>query len=200
MAELNDKKYEEWEEYISDKFFINEFDVSEDKNTSSTKIITVTSKEPTSKTKIVFDFPTSGLCRVCFYHPDSPLHNIDNDKERLRALMYSDYELTTENLMNTNEYLEIPLHFGWTEQATYYKEQLIKSEVLYYDGIVWQTIFIERNLSWFDKAGCLITLFAWPILYIQHRLVKHRLNKNTKNVRITTSHILPMKQQKSTNR
>ena len=200
MAELNGKKYEEWEEYINDRFPTNEFDISEDKETSSTNVITVTSKNPTLKTKIVFDFPTSGLCRVCFYNPDSPLHNEDNEKERLRALMYSDYELTTENLMNTNEYLKIPLHFGWTEQVTYYKEQLIKSEILYYDGIAWQTILIEQNLSWFDKAGCLISFFAWPILYIQHRLVKHRLNKNYKNVKITTSNILPMVHQRSTNR
>lgn len=199
MAELNGKKYEEWEEYINDKFPPNEFNISEDKETSSTNVITITSKDLTSETKIVFDFPTSALCRVCFYNPDSPFHNAENEKERLRALMYSDYELTTENLINTNEYLEIPLNFGWTEQVTYYKEQLIKSEVLYYDGVVWQTIPIEQNLSWFDKAGCLISFIAWPILYIQHRLVKHRLNKNNGNVKITTSHILPMVQRKSTN-
>ena len=200
MAELNGNKYEEWEGYINDKFPSNEFDISEDKDTSSTNVITVTSKDPISKTKIVFDFPTAGLCRVCFYHPDSPLHNEDNDKERLRSLMYSDYELTTENLMNTNEYLKIPLYFGWTEQATYYKEQLIKSEVLYFDGVAWQKIPIEQNLSWLDKAGCLVSFIAWPILYIQYRLVKHRLNKSSKNVKIVTTPISPVVQQKSTNR
>jgi len=192
MAELNGKKYEEWEEYINDKFPPNEFNISEDKETSSTNVITVTSKDSTSKTKIVFDFPTSGLCRVCFYNPDSPLHNADNDMERLRALMYSDYALTTENLLDTNEYLEIPLYFGWTEQGIYYKEQLIKSELLYYDGVAWQTILIEQNLSWFDKAGCLLSFIAWPILYSQYRLVKYRLNKNNKNVKITSSQVLPM--------
>lgn len=200
MTELNGKKYKEWEEYIIDKFPSDEFDISADRGTSSTNVITVTSKDPTSKTKIVFDFPTTGLCRVCFYNPDSPLLNADNEKERLRALMYSDYELTTENLMNVNEYLEIPLHFGWIEQGTYYKEQLIKSELLYYDGVTWQTIPIEQNLSWFDKAGCILSLLAWPVLYIQYRLVRHRLNKNNKHVKITTSHIIPMARQISTNR
>ena len=192
MAELNGKKYEEWDEYINDKFPISEFDISEDNTTSSTNIITVTVKDRTSKTKIVFDFPASGLCRVCFYNPDSPLHNADNNKERLRALMYSDYELTTENLMATNEYLDIPLYLGWTEQGTYYKEKLIRSEILYYDGVAWQTTLVKQNLSWFDKVGCLLSFFAWPILYVQYRLVKHRLNKDNKNVKITTAQVLPM--------
>jgi len=134
MAELNGKKFEDWEEYIYDKFPSKEFVLSEDKDTSSTNVISVISKNPSSKTKIVFDFPTADLCRVCFYNPDSPFHNTQNDQERLRSLLYSDYELTSENLKNTNDYLEIPLHYGWTEKATYYKEQLIKSELLYHNG------------------------------------------------------------------
>jgi len=192
MAELNGKEYEEWRDYISDKFPNAEFEITESKDTSSADLITITTKDSTSKTRIVFDFPTSGLCRVCFYHPDSPLHNADNDKERLRALMYTDYELTTEYLTTINDYLEIPLHFGWTEQATFHKNKLIKSELFYYDGISWQTIPIDQNLSWSDKVGCLLGFFAWPILYIQYRLVGHRLNKNHKNVKITTAGILPM--------
>lgn len=125
-------------------------------------------------------------------HPGSPLHNANNDTERLRSLLCADYELTTENLINTNDYLEIPLCFGWTEQAVFYKEKLIKSELLYYDGVTWQSIPIEQNLSWFDKAGCLLSFFAWPILYVQSRLVKRRLNRNKRSVKITTSLISPM--------
>jgi hypothetical protein len=200
MAGLNGKKYNEWGEYIKDKFAATEFDITEDKDTSSTTVLTVISKDTTVKTKIVFDFPTMGLCRVCFYNPDSPLINADNDHERLRALMYSDYELTDENLKNTNDYLQIPLYYGWTEQVIYYKERLIKSELLYFDGIAWQTIPIEQKLSWFDKAGCLLSFFAWPILYVQYRLVRHRLNKTNKNVKVTSAHISPMVKQKSTNR
>jgi hypothetical protein len=192
MTELNGKKYQEWEDYINEKFPTSEFFITEDNDSSSTKVITVTTKDPTSKTKIVFDFPTSGLCRVCLYNPASPLNNAYNDKERLRALMYSDYELTTENLMNANDYLRIPLYFGWTEQATFYKEDLVQSELLYYDGVAWQIIPIERNLSWFDKVGCLLGFFAWPILYIQYKFVKRRLNRNNRNVKITSTIIQPM--------
>jgi hypothetical protein len=105
MAELNGKTYETWEDYIADKFPTSEYYITEDKDTSSTNIITVSSKDNTPKTEIIFDFPTIGLCRVCFYNPDSPLHNAGNEKERKRALMYSDYELNDENLKATDEYL-----------------------------------------------------------------------------------------------
>jgi hypothetical protein len=37
MAELNGRKYEEWVEYINDKFPSKEFDITEDKDISSTK-------------------------------------------------------------------------------------------------------------------------------------------------------------------
>jgi hypothetical protein len=37
----------------------------------------------------------------------------------------------------------------------------------------------QRNLSWFDKAGCLLSFIAWPILFIQHKIVRHRMDGGT---------------------
>ncbi|MEO8404371.1 MAG: hypothetical protein ABI480_07245 [Chitinophagaceae bacterium] len=189
MAKLNNKVYDDWEEYITDKFPAVAFNISTEK-TESSKIIRISSKSK-SKTLILFDFPTSDLCRTCFYHPDSPFLNADNDKERQRALMYSDYELNDENLQNTNEGLNIPLYFGWSEKAFYYKGKLLRSELLYFDGVNWQTISIEQNLGWYTRAGCLITLLTWPVLLIEYKLVKHRL-KNDKHVKITQADIPPI--------
>jgi hypothetical protein len=192
MAELNGKQYVEWEEYIRDKFSAPFFNITEDKSTSSANVITVTAKEPAIKTRIVFDFPTAGLCRTCFYHENSPHLNADNEKERLRALMYADFEISDENLANTDEYLKIPLYFGWTEQVINYKDQLVKSDLLYYDGVSWQTIPLERHINWFDKVGCLTAVIAWPVLYVQAQFVKHKLTTDNKHVTVTSNHILPM--------
>lgn len=120
------------------------------------------------------------------------MHNADNDNERLRSLMYIDFELTAENLAETDEYLKIPVNYGWTEQVTYYNGKQVKSELLYHNGVLWQSVLIDQKFSRFDKAGCLLTLLAWPVIYIQYRIVKSRLYKNNQDVVITKKAILPM--------
>jgi hypothetical protein len=49
MAELNGKKYEQWEEYIHDKFPAGEFNISKTKDTSFAEVLTVSSKYSSSK-------------------------------------------------------------------------------------------------------------------------------------------------------
>lgn len=151
MAELNGKKYESWEEYIEDKFPTSEFNIQEERDTDSSKIIIVTTKNKTSETRLVFDFPTSGLCRFTFYHPNSPFLNMDNDEERKRALMYADFEISNENLLNMDETISIPLHYGWIEETTYYADESFISNLRYYDN-AWHTIPLKKKKGWFSKS------------------------------------------------
>jgi hypothetical protein len=196
MVELNGKTYEDWKEYIADKFPGSDFIATEITDTSNTNIITIKSKKGNSETEIVFDFPTPSLCRITFYNPKSPLHNSENDKERKRALMYDDFTITNENVKNSDDYLNIPLYFGWTEEAVYYKDALVISEARFYEGGTWNIIWSENKLSWSNKAGCLVNLLAWPILIPQHKFIYKILEKSTHEKRVLQSDIAPMIEKK----
>ncbi len=196
MAELDNKIYENWPAYIADKFPSADFVVTETANSSSGGTIKIKSKNGNSTTEIACDFPASGLCRVTFYNPESPLHNAANDKERQRALMYDDYEITNENLKNTDDYLNIPLYFGWTEEATYYKGVLVHSEARFYESGGWTVMWSESKLSWSQKVGCLINLIGWPILIPQHRFIYKRFNSSVTEKRIIQSNIPAMTDRK----
>ena len=195
MTEFNGKIFERWEDYITDKFPNSHFDVSGERIAQSGKVITIQPTDLDSKTRIVFNFPVEDYCICTFYHPDSPQHNASNDRETSRSFMFSDYAFNGENLAAMDSYLKIPLYFGWTEEVTYFNGKLVKSQLLFHDGIAWHTWVIERNISWFDQSGCLVTLLFWPVLYIQHLFAKRMLSWSSKDVKIERVQILPILRQ-----
>lgn len=190
MQPLN--HYLNWEDYIKSKFSSNIFDIIETKNELKELEIRVRKSDGSSDTEIVFDLPVSNICRVTFYNPQSTYSNSENDIERQRAMFFDDYELTQENLEQTENYLNIPLYYGWTEQCIFYKGRLVKSELLYFDNISWKTILLKQNISWLDKSNCLLLLLAWPVLYIQYKFVKNHANIGSPNVTVKKVQISPM--------
>lgn len=193
MATLNNRDYPDWRSYINDKFSDPDF-VIIDNTGDPDPVIVIRSATNNSLTSILFDLPTADLCRVTFYNPDSPLHNTENDKERARSLFFSDYGLNDENLKNVDEYLDIPLYFGWTEEAVYYKGELVIAEARYFGRNSWNHIWSNSNLSWSEKTGCLINLLAWPVFIPQHKYIYKRLNSAEREKKVVLTNIPPMLQ------
>lgn len=194
MAELNGREFNNWEEFIYYEFPDNEFGIEVRETESNRKEILVTSRHQISKTIIVFYFVTPEYCRAFFYHPNSPHHNANNEKEKSGEIGLDDYDFTTENMVHLKNILDIPVKHGWTEKTTQFKGKLKTSEIRYYDGLEWQIIPIGQNISWFNKAGCLLILFAWPILLIRDKLVQVYFRHNKKHFSHSTSCIPPMKE------
>lgn len=132
MTQLNNQTYLNWLDYITDKFPVDQFIINiEDFPEEKIDTITVTLKDGSSRTSLVFDIIDNDLCRECFYHPDTVLYNAENNRERNRSLMVSDYELSDENLSAMDDYLDIPLYYGYTERTVYIKGQLRRVDLLY---------------------------------------------------------------------
>ena len=161
MTELNEKAYLNWRDYIADKFPAGQFNIHiEEDPEYKTETITVTLKDGSSRTSLVFDVIANYLCRASFYHPDTVLYNAENDRERKRSLLVSDYELSDENLADMNDYLDIPLYHGYTERSVYSKGQLRRIDLLSYGT----TIPIYNSVS---AGGCLLGIFTWPFKLFQ---------------------------------
>lgn len=161
MTQLNNQTYLNWLDYITDKFPADQFIINiEDFPEEKIDTITVTLKDGSSRTSLVFDIIDNDLCRECFYHPDTVLYNAENNRERNRSLMVSDYELSDENLSAMDDYLDIPLYHGYTERTVYIKGQLRRVDLLY-NG---HTIPIYDNTS---AGGCLLSMITWPFKFLK---------------------------------
>ena len=156
MALLNNKTYDSWLDYITDKFAGDRFNITvKEIPEEKTDTITVTLKDGSSRISLVFDIIAHNLCRESFYHPDTVLYNAENDRERKRSLMLADYELSDENLSAMDQYLDIPLRYGYTERTVYANGEFRRFELLYKGQI-------HRVYDNTSAGGCLLSIFTWP--------------------------------------
>ncbi len=173
MAQLNNQIYLNWQDYITDKFPADQFNITiKEIPEEKTDTITVTLKDGSSRTSLVFDIIDNNLCRECFYHPDTILYNAENDRERKRSCMVSDYELSDENLAAMDEYLNIPLRYGYTERTVYANGKFRRFELLYKGRI-------HRVYDNTSAGGCLLSIITWPF-----RSLKKANNEEIKDISI----------------
>jgi hypothetical protein len=191
MAHLNGKQYLSWEDYIQDKFPKALFDINiETKGASS--VLRITDKKKISKTEIVVDLVQQNACRVTLFNPESQAVNKDSEIERSKEMQAGENSLTNELLQRTDDYINIALYRGWTERTYYYKERFWRSEFMYFEDGDWKTFPLETEYpSWINRRGGLLVLVTWPLLLIQHGIMRRRI-RDSKLITMNGRSIPPM--------
>jgi hypothetical protein len=179
-----------WKEYLFDKFPDGDFLVEQiDKGNDSIESYSIKRKNSTNQTEIVFEiFKTDDykeLFNVLFYNPDSPMLNESNEQDKY-GFDGQGSTFDKENLLQLNDWLQIPLIHGWTERTTYYVDRPIKTDLIWIQRGKLTEIPLKQN--YLDKFGCL----TFPIIPFVTWWTNWKLKHMTKQVRIDERIIRPM--------
>ena len=192
MAMLDTKEYGSWLEYFNDKFPPDKVIVDHE-NTETGTVIRVRSKVINCETRLVIEFPGEDACIINCTNSDSELVRVKKSPEVLNNILFETYYTFNDiSLDQLDNQLNIPLYLGWTEELVFYKQKLVEAQVRFNDGVRWNSLPVEKNRSWLDSAGCLLTLFTWPVLYLQHQVVLMLYSKKVRKVVVREKVIGPM--------
>ncbi|RYY62042.1 MAG: hypothetical protein EOO05_04190 [Chitinophagaceae bacterium] len=192
MAMLDGKEFESWDHYFREKLPASQLVIDQDTN-SPGREMHVRSRLIECETKLVIEFPGADTCMVTCHNPLSPLVLYRPGSGLLNGAMFeSYYEFNDISLDQLDNQLNIPLYFGWTEKLDFHKGKLIEAQLLFEDRSGLHALPVEKNRTWLDKAGCLLTLFTWPVLYLQHQFVLFLYKKGYRQRDQTLSTTVPM--------
>lgn len=179
-----------WKEYLFDRFPDSDFAVEHiDNRNDIIESYSIKRKNSDSKTEIVFEIFKSDnykeLINVLFYNPNSPMLNESNNEDKY-GFDGQGSSFNNENLIHLNDWLLIPLKYGWTEKTTYYADRPIKTDLIWIQRGKMTEIPLKQN--YLDKFGCL----AFPIIPFVTWWTNWKLKHKTKNVRVDERVISPM--------
>lgn len=191
MAQLDGREYKNWEEYIQTKFPPDIFNVNTDSIESVTTYF-ITTKESLSKTRIYLELIDGIALRASFDNPESPVSIKEGQEERERAFLFDDFALNDAHLVFTDQYLNIPVYYGWTEKRTYYRNKVLRVELFYNNSKNQEHLFINTYYwTWHEKAGCLLLPIVLPAIWIESKIVNHKI-KRGKEIKVEAKEITPM--------
>ena len=157
--ELNDIVYENWKDYLVKKFQNDEtYNVEEfDKENDYIESYKITLQNKTSETEIIFqifkkEIPYVEIHDVVFNNPKSPKLTEDNLKN-IYGFDGVGSVFNKENLENIEDWLNIPLKYGWKEKTIYFNGRELKTNAIWKQNGKIHEIPIRQN--YLDKFGCL---------------------------------------------
>ena len=179
-VEFEDTKLNNWKDYLLHKFpetifNLKQFDL-EDEYVESYK---VTLKNNLSKTEIIFQIfknkiPYVEIHDVKFNNPLSPKLTFENTKNPY-GFDGVGSEFNLKNLTNINEYLNIPLKYGWKEKTIFFNEKELKTNAIWkQDGKIFE-IPIKQN--YLKGYGCLSVPIIPIIIFWNSQKIKLFPNK-----------------------
>jgi hypothetical protein len=187
--EFNEIIYDNWKDYLIKKFQsdetynVEEFDVENDYIES----YKITLKNKTSDTEIIFqifkkEIPYVEIHDVVFNNPKSPKLTEDNLKNSY-GFDGVNSVFNKENLVNIEDWLDIPLKYGWKEKTTFFNGKELKTNAIWrQDGKIHE-IPIRQN--YLDKFGCLtFPLVPFVIFWNSQKLKMYPKKTETKIIEI----------------
>ena len=157
MLTFNNKTFNNWKEYIDEKFADKSLFVVEQFDKDNEHIISyrIKSTDHNCKTEIIVklfiekDF--SEVFDIHFNHPDSPFWTEENNKNNY-GWDGQGGSFTLEDLIDADEWIDIPLFYGWTETTFYFDNIEIKTEAEWYPQ---KNKPIPITQNYLSRYGCL---------------------------------------------
>ena len=192
MAMLDGKEFDSWDQYFREKLPAARLVIDQDMQ-SPGREMRVRSRLIESETRLVIEFPGADTCMVTCFNPASALVRYQSGGELLNGAMFETYyEFNDISLDQLDNQLNIPLYFGWTEELDFHENKLIEAQLLFEDKGGWHALPVEKNRTWLDKAGCLLMLFTWPVLYLQHQVILFLYKKGYRRKKQIRFTVVPM--------
>lgn len=157
MLTLYEKTYNNWKEYFDDKFsdkslfIVEQFD-KDNKNIYSYRI---TSTNENCKTEIIvqlfIDNDFAEVFDIHFNHPDSPIWTTENKKNNY-GWDGQGCSFTLKDLIDSDDWINVPIFHGWTETTFYFDNVEVKTEVYWYPM---ENGTIPISQIYLNNFGCL---------------------------------------------
>ncbi|MFV1885501.1 MAG: hypothetical protein ACMZ7B_13510 [Balneola sp.] len=194
------KTYKNWKDYFLDKFSDKELFKVElfDLDDKFLENYRVTTNKEDSETEIIYQIHIDGikyveLFDVHFNNPKSPKLTAEN-KSNNYGFDGQGSTFNEKNLIELDDWIEIPISKGWTEKTTYYDGQEVKTECIWTQDNKSEVIPIDQK--YLDNYGCLL----FPIVPFKIILTNRKLKRNIEKVTTVENVIEPMIKYKSTYR
>jgi hypothetical protein len=193
MVRYKNKIINNWKEFVFEKFGDNNIFLIEKKLHTNPHIdeYQVSIKDKSNETKIIFQLNNWNSAKwriynVFFSNPNSPKLTDSNRSEKNRDFDGEDSIFNQHNLIEIEDWIKIPLYYGWKERTTFYNEVEIKTDCFWIqDGNI-EEIPIKQN--YLNNYGCML----FPFIPIKIWLTNRKLKRNSDKVRIEQHIIQPM--------
>lgn len=190
--EFQGKTYCNWKDYFLDKFSNKDLFIVEqlDLDKIFLESYRVTSKNGECETEIIYQMHIDEikyieLYDVHFNNPNSPKHTNEN-KSNQYGFDGQGSTFNEINLINLDEWIEIPLSKGWIEATTFFEGKEIKTECTWTQNN--KSVTIPITQEYLEKYGCLL----FPIIPLIVFLTNRKLRKNPTKVKVDKKVIPPM--------
>ncbi|MGQ7947580.1 hypothetical protein [Flavobacterium sp. WC2509] len=191
-VKLKEIIYDNWKDYFIKKFSENNiFDIQEfDVENEYVESYNITLKDKSSKTEIIFqifkkDIPYLELHDIRFNNPNSPKLTENNTKDP-NGFDGVGSEFNLKNVIDVEDWLNIPLNYGWKEKTTYYNGKELKTEAIWKQNGKISEIPIKQN--YLEKYGCL----SFPIVPFAIFWNSQKIKLFPKKIEIKIIEIEPM--------
>lgn len=167
MRRLHHKTFNNWKEYIDDKFADGSLFVVEqyDKGNKVISSYRITSRDRTCETevivRIIIDDDFTKLHDVHFNHPNSPYWSAANKNNPYGMDRHVSIH-TWKDLNHVDEWIDVPLFHGWTETTYYFDSIEIKTEAEWYPHEKGPIVLKQDYLSGY---GCLTFPFLSFVIW-----------------------------------
>ena len=166
---------ENWKEYFHERFAGHEgLRVTDEGN--STRITSATGESRTT-IEIVYGGGDWDLHDILFWNPESPASRKSFGRDSAGGGFFgSEREFTRENVDENEEWLDVPLCEGWTEEAIFVEGKHVKSILCYVQA--GETVEITEYM---EEVGCLLSI--WQSLRYSERWNQGRMESRHITIR-----------------
>lgn len=183
---FKDNSYSNWKDYIDQKFADRTVFNIEQFNKDNEDLLSyrVTSTDLIIKTEIIIELlyerDLLEVYDIHFNHPDSP-KLMEEHKANEYGWDGQGSDFNFENLKNADDWIDVPLKYGWTETTFYFDDKEVKTEAEW-KGKINSSYPIKQN--YLDPYGCLVFPVVPIVIWYKHWYWKRNPDRMRKAIKI----------------